>query len=216
MILRIFIAIMALNASHASATLVERDTLITRRANTTDAETKHTSWSLWSVMSSACHVFTHITPEEILREKLKGLVFPDGRDAAGNLVRSYTLPPSAEIVVDQNDMLRVVSLAGDEMSRTDSPDKYSASLKIIVAFASRGNKHALSTLAWLFASGNNSVYKTRWLYVNEERAALFREAAEGSLRGNKSQEEVSDVLRKLLEQSRGSGLPYNHEEKKGR
>lgn len=214
MTLRIFIAVMALNALHVCGAAVlhpEHDSLIARKATTEEA---HNSWLPWTIISSVCKAVTYTapTPEEILREKLKGLVFPDGRDAAGNLVPGYRLPPIEEVVVDQEDMRRVVSLSGDQMFRTANCDEYLTSLRIIIAFASKGNKHALSYLAYFFSSGDHSVRKVRWPYINQERAELFRSAQE-SLEGNKNQEETSEILQKLLQKGRSAQVPEN---KKGK
>lgn len=219
--LRIFIAIIALNALSASGALAlhpeENDTLLARRAAQT---VQHTSWSIsvWSVMSSTYHMIADRQPtqEEVLREKLKGIVFPDARKAAGELVRDYKLPSANEVLVNMDSAARVtVSLTGDTMRRTDNINTYIKALQAIISFASKGDPCALSNLAWLFTSGDNSTCAIRWPYIDRERASLFREAANESLQGNKTQEQIYEVLKELLRTGRES-LYIQPENKKGR
>ena len=206
MILRIFIAIIALNALHASNVHVlhpeENDPMLAR--GMTQNTEQHTSWSVLSVMNSAYHMVTYHkpTPEEVLREQVRNIVFPDGRNAAGKLIDGYEPPPLKEVIVDHNQMLDFLVSMQSKMDRTDDPEVYSKSLKSINDCALRGNKHALSMMAWLFASGNHSSRKILWPHINQERAALFREAANESLSDKKTPEEIRGVLNSISKKSR--------------
>lgn len=217
MILRIFIAIMALHTLHATMLegRHENESLLARKATTE----QHTSWSVLSVMSSAYHmVVDHKpTPEKVLREQVRNIVFSDGRNAAGELVRDYKRPSVNEVVVNLDSTARLtVALTGDTMRRTDNISTYIKALQAIISFASKGDPCALSNLAWLFTSGDNSTCAIRWPYIDRERASLFREAGEEEQKCSQSKEAACEILHKLLEKSRSSSLLTDYQNKKSR
>lgn len=205
MILQIFIAIIALNALSASNVHVlhpeENDPLLARRAAQTE---QHTSWSVWSVMNSAYHMIADNkpTPEEILREQLRNIVFPDGRNAAGEL-RKHTLPKEA--IVNQYDMRVLCTDLEGKIAYTDNTDTYYLAIITLDGCASMGCKDAFSLLAWLFESHHDS-HKIKWQYPDRERASWFREVA------SKTQEEIYEVLQNPRKNS--SKLPQCQQESK--
>jgi hypothetical protein len=213
MILRIFIAIISFNTLSVSGALAlhpeENDPLLARR--TTQNTEQHTSWSVsvWSVMNSAYNKITHImpTPEEILREKLRNIVFPDGRNADGRNaageLRKHTLPKEA--IANQYDMRVLCTDLEGKIAYTDNTETYYLAIITLDGCASMGCKDAFSLLAWLFESHHDS-HKIKWQYPDRERACWFREVA------NKTQEEIYEVLQNPRQNS--SKLPQCQQESK--